>query len=260
MEIQEIRNEFIQFLKKQEVDRSGRDFFQLADIRVHFQTFSTNNSLNFNDVFRKIREIINEFINNNLLMWGNGAEEGMPFISLTNFGKDCLQEDDLIPYDPEGYINEIKQQIPKLDEITLTYLKESILTYNKRCILSSSITLGCASENLINEAINHSLKLNDSSKEQLHYIAKISKIKYISESFKIFKERVKILKNQNKLSCEINLDKVDGMFHFIRINRNQSGHPTGNVPTIKAVYANLQMFIEYAKEIHKIMNSMDLKT
>ncbi len=46
---------------------------------------------------------------------------------------------------------------------------------------------------------------------------------------------------------------IDGIFNFIRLNRNESGHPTGNAVDRVTLNANLQIFASYAKRIFDLI-------
>jgi hypothetical protein len=49
---------------------------------------------------------------------------------------------------------------------------------------------------------------------------------------------------------------LDGVFNFVRINRNDAGHPTGREMNAKTVYANLQIFSDYAIYILKLIGAL----
>jgi len=70
----------------------------------------------------------------------------LPFYHVTEYGKSAIANGPQSPYDPDGYLNRLKATIPNLDPVILTYLNESLHTFRIGCLLSSSVTLGCASE------------------------------------------------------------------------------------------------------------------
>jgi hypothetical protein len=57
--------------------------------------------------------------------------------------------EDWLPYDPEGYVRVLRAKVPTIDDITLAYIGEAVAGYNRRHLLSATITLGVASENLM---------------------------------------------------------------------------------------------------------------
>src|SRR5262249_14124692 len=75
----------------------------------------------------------------------SGAEFNLPFIHLTEFGAKRL-DDPSTPFDPDGYLRGLREKVPNADPVILSYIAESIRTFRIDCRLSSTITLGCASE------------------------------------------------------------------------------------------------------------------
>jgi len=245
----EIRIEIFEYLKNNPSDQIGS--LVSAIERKHDQAFIQNN-------IKKINEVLFELFTNNILIPGTGSinnySQYLPFYTLTEYGKEIINQEGSLPYDTDKYINEIKRLIPEIDEILLLYLGESKTTYNKEHLLSATITLGIASEKLI-------LLLIDSFIEALKDKTRKAKLKkQISESFiyskhKIFRKNFDPIKGL--LPKEI-IDKLDiyldGIFNFIRENRNEAGHPTGISMTKKELFANLQLFSDYAKKIYSIIN------
>lgn len=64
---------------------------------------------------------------------------------MTDFGKERIK-DARTPYDPDGYLNALRSDVPDVDDVIITYLTESLHTFRIGSLLSSTITLGCASE------------------------------------------------------------------------------------------------------------------
>lgn len=251
MEDHEIRNELIQFFKTV-ISREG--FTQLGNILGHMKTISQEKRCDANEVQFKSKEIINEFINNNILMWGyiNDQQSTGPWLTVTRFGERCIAEENILPYDPEGYIRTIITQVPLMDSVTLVYLKECIQTYNKNCLLSSSVTLGAASENII-------LMLIDSFQERIsnpEAKIKFEKLQgqHLNTKYKLFMVELKKIRKTLPKNLTKDLEVyLGGMYHFIRINRNTSGHPTGGIPNKKTIYSNIQMFSEYSQRTFELI-------
>lgn len=172
---------------------------------------------------------------------------------MTNYGLECLMNDQWLPYDPEGYVKALKEKVPNIDDITLAYIGESIAAYNRRQLLSATLTLGVASENLMLLLIEAYLNWIKDKKRKATFKNKI-KDRFIYTQYKEFKlEFVNDIKNLPK---ELQGDwetYLDGMFNFIRLNRNRAGHPTGKKLNAKIVYANLQIFSEYTSYIFSLI-------
>ena len=78
--------------------------------------------------------------------------------------------------------------------------------------------------------------------------------RFISTQYKEFKKE--FVNDLKSLPKEFQSDwetYLDGVFNFVRLNRNDAGHPTGKQFDAKVVYANLQVFAEYAQFIFKLI-------
>lgn len=202
-------------------------------------------------------EIIQEMENNGYIhegqIGGMGSSATYPWYTITNFGKEAILCEDWLPYDPEGYIKALMVKVPTLDPITTTYIQESVSSYNRRQLLSASITLGVASENLMLLLIEQYSEWITDVPRKNRFKKRVEKM-FISSQYKEFKGE--FLKDLSSIPDELKKDwetYLDGIFNFIRLNRNDAGHPTGKQFDAKIVYANLQVFSEYAGYITKLM-------
>jgi len=145
--------------------------------------------------------------------------------------------------------------VSEIDDVTFAYIGESIAAFNRRYLLSATITLGVASENLmliLIEAYTNWLKDAQKTKFQ-----KRIEDKWIATQYREFKQEfladVKSLPKELQGDWEIYLD---GIFNFVRLNRNDVGHPTGKELSAKVVYANLQIFADYARYISDLVKHL----
>ena len=259
MEREEIKNKLIEYFKQQGPPPDNphkRPQIQMGNLYSLFRD-SIQDVPNYQHdaTYSIIREIIQEFINNGFLYPGLPADQnsGYPWLSITEYGKEAFQQEDWLPYDPEGYIKALKEKVPNIDNITLAYIGESITAYNRRHLLSATLTLGVASENLMLLLIENYLNWIKDTKRKAAFKKKI-KDRFIYTQYKKFKlEFVNDIKNLPK---ELQGDwetYLDGVFNFIRLNRNSTGHPTGKKLNAKIVYANLQIFSEYTSYIFSLI-------
>jgi len=257
MDRQEIKNKIIQYFKEQIhlMERPGSNYdLQMGFINELFRE-ELNKLPGYNRVvFLSVtREIVHEFIIMGAIYPGaKGSTHGSdyyPWITITEYGRDIFMSENWLPYDPEGYIKELKSQIPNLDDVTLSYISESVTAFNRRHLLSATITLGVASENLMLFLIEaYTQSIQDAIRQAA--FKKRTENKWISTQYKEFKKEfpngIKSLDKEIQGDWEIYLD---GIFNFIRLNRNDAGHPTGKEMSSKVVYANLQIFADYAKHL-----------
>jgi len=245
---QEIMNKLIEFLKSNVNNESG---FQHVNLRDYFQIHSYEQ--NAKSMWDKILEKFHELFTNNIIMHfaSLGSNIHPEIFTITTYGKEFLKNNDVIPYDPEGYVRNIQTRIPNLDAVTLIYLKESITAYNKNLLVSSTITLGAASENVVLNLIDNFLKFRN----DINIANKINSKQFIYRKFQEFKKQFQMISKNLPKDLIVDFDVViDTLFNFIRINRNITGHPTGTIVNKNIAYSNLQMFGLYLERVYKIMD------
>jgi hypothetical protein len=77
----------------------------------------------------------------------NDYNREFPWFRVTSFGKKLLAGiDTYFFHDLSSYEKVITDAIPRIDDITLTYLKEAMQAFMSGCLLSSSVMLGVATE------------------------------------------------------------------------------------------------------------------
>jgi len=198
---------------------------------------------------RTVRELLQEFVNNNVLFIGHGDLEGFPWFTVTEYGRKCIIEGDLLPFDPEGYLTALSKRVPGLDATALMYLREAISTYNRGFYLSAAVSLGVASEHLL-------LRLIDAYVNAHADLTKRAKAKQRFEDKPAFAQYSQFKKELSSLKASLPAElfkdfetHLDGVFNLIRLVRNQSGHPSGIFPDQAIVFANLQALSFYAVRV-----------
>jgi hypothetical protein len=73
----------------------------------------------------------------------------LPRLRLTEYGKQCLAARDIVPHDPDQYLNRIRKQCPGVDSITLLYLGEALQTFRAGRHLATAVMVGVAAENTL---------------------------------------------------------------------------------------------------------------
>jgi hypothetical protein len=206
------------------------------------------NSLDGVDV-EAIRDIIWDLIIERILNPGlNDNNPDWPWFSLTDYGERVVNSTTPVLHDREGYLAYIQKETPNIDPVILTYLDESLHTYRLNIRLSSAITLGCASEKVM-------LLLIESYKNSL--VNPTEKNRFIKDTDGQFiLTQFRALRNWfSRKATRINREDPDitllGIFEMIRHTRNDSGHPTGYVPSKELLSSQLHIFITYCSSIYK---------
>jgi hypothetical protein len=188
---------------------------------------------------------------------GDGTNNDLPHFHVTDRGKAALSEASPSPYDPDGYLRRLRADIPAIDPVIVTYLEESLHTFRINCLLSSTVTLGCASEKallLLLEAYARALEPTRATR-----FRKDTDGKMIKQQFDVFQKRLDD-HLRGKLDRELLADletRLLGVFSMIREVRNEAGHPSGRVPEREVCYANLTVFPSYLRKVYDLIGWLD---
>ncbi|MEX0754989.1 MAG: hypothetical protein WD556_07720 [Actinomycetota bacterium] len=178
------------------------------------------------------------------LGYGNGLDSG--WITLTSYGKRILNTEGPPVYDPEGYAEHLRGQVPDVPEVAMIYLREAVSAFNLQRTLGAAVMLGVASEALLVmliEAFAASPAASNSSK-----------LTRSLEREPITRTLVEFDKQLDRADLPAHLQKDLGVYlgqisEFIRVTRNQAGHPTGFQVERPVVEAQLRAFEAYAERL-----------
>lgn len=204
-----------------------------------------------------VRVILWEFIIQGLIVPGkDAANPDFPWISLTPYGQQCLKGGgDLLPYDPDGYLRTLDDEIPSLDSDIKVYIAESLQCFRRGLMFASTVMLGVAAEKaaiLLFDAFiqAHTKK---SKKEELE--RKIVKQRLFKTRYDNFRAQLASLP-RTYLPAELADDlevQLDGVQSWIRTCRNDAGHPTGKTIRRAQAFANLQLFVPYCRRMYDLL-------
>jgi len=203
----------------------------------------------------KVRQIVWEFILQGILAIGlNENNPNFPFVSITEHGKEVLESEKISPYDPDGYLKNLKDEIPNLDPLIEMYLSESLQAYLKGLMFSSAVMLGVASEKtflLLFEAFTNALGSQPKKKR----FQKLQESIRTKRKFDKLKTEIMIIRKTLPKELSEDLEsQFDGIFNLIRVTRNDAGHPTGRQIKRGVQYTHLYLFILYCKRIHGLID------
>ncbi|MEH2252621.1 hypothetical protein [Nostoc sp.] len=184
---------------------------------------------------------------------GDELSHGLPWYHVSEYGRSVLGIQPQ-PYDPDGYLARV-QTIPNVDGVILAYLEESLKAFRIHCLLSSVITLGCASEKAILLLIDACLNALSNPIDKADFIRKtdtISVKKKHDEFQNILKTKI-----ISHLPYDIkeNLDNyLTSLFSIIRTHRNDAGHPSGKIIQREHLYSYLVVFPAYLEKVCTLIN------
>jgi len=232
----EIKERIYSFLKHH-VDLS------VSQINQNLQYHSIENLANEykceGDERRKLKLLFLELFNEVALNGIIARKREEQFFFITEKGKKFLMDQTFDIYDPDLYL----QNLPELNEIAHSYIKESVYAFNKDLHISSIITLGVASESLILEiAKKLQEKTNNSDLKLLLNKNVLSTNKIINKIDEICKSKISSYEGYYK-------SDLHSVAHFIRHSRNEYGHPNKTKTSFEEAHALLTMFKKYSLKV-----------
>ncbi len=203
-----------------------------------------------------VRAVLWQFVGVGVLVPRSMLDARNQFFTLSSYGRQILSEAKESPYDPTGFLKRLEVDAPRLESATLGFVAEALGCYLSRHHRAAAVMIGLASENEI-------LKLSDIYGDSLDGATKqrfgsgIDQKRSLKEKFQYLYERLR----QEKLPVEgQEIDTwLQGIFQIIRLHRNDAGHLLAHKPTREAVYANLNLFLTYARNLSRLKEYLSAK-
>ena len=163
---------------------------------------------------------------------------------------------EMLPFEIEKFPETLKERIPSIDPVIVRFISEAIISVKAGSNLGCAFLLGGASEKAVYLLIDvYTNAIKDESKKE-KFKARISG-KFISKVFNSFKNSYKSSKNKPQgMGWTNDLEvKIEQIFQFCRICRNEAGHPHLPPNLDKGVLlANMGQFVKYIEDIYQMMN------
>jgi hypothetical protein len=203
-----------------------------------------------------INEIIWDLILERIVTPGfDASNTNLPFFRLTKFGKDYISQSAPHYYDPQGYMESLRNIIQNLDPIIEQYISEGLNCFRRQLFFASAVMLGAAAEKailLLLQAIADSMS-NPSSKRKA---AQLLDRPNLPEIFGTINKTINPLVKAKTIPYSVHqgcTEHLMSLFEMIRVQRNDAIHPiTGQVDRTK-VFLSLQTLPTALESINKLI-------
>ena len=253
-----LRNHLLDCIRTCSTD--GQPQFSLGSLRSFFASNGVTLDSDGED-WRTVQQIIHEFYIEGIIIPGPRISPGtmsltgfllFPSYHITKYGEQVVRDTEYQPYDPLGYLQKMRAEIPTLELVIVRYLEECLTCFRRNLLLSAAVMLGCASEKavlLLIDSFGRTLQQDkaDFERETNTFI--------ISRKYSALWSRLEPMAKSlpNNLGEQLG-NILDRTFDIIRTTRNEAGHPSGNAVEKETVHANLLLFPIFCKRIYKLIN------
>lgn len=162
---------------------------------------------------------------------------------------------EMLPFEIERFPDVIRENVPNVDPIIIRFIHEAIVTIKAGSNLGCAFLLGGASEKAILLLVDAYTKAIEDEALRSKFVSRTSS-KSISKIFDEFKASWKSSKNKPQnygWTNDIEV-KVEQIFQFCRICRNEAGHPHLPPNLDKGVLlANMGQFVKYIEDLYELI-------
>src|SRR6266568_3249136 len=102
-----------------------------------------------------VHEVVWDLIVQRVLTVRNYSSYSWGAVAVTDYAAEVLKEQRWSPYDPDGYVTELRRQAPTLTSICEMYSEEALRCFRNGCYLATVVMLGAASEGIVSELFRH---------------------------------------------------------------------------------------------------------
>lgn len=163
---------------------------------------------------------------------------------------------EILPFDIEKFPELLEEKIPAIDPIIVRFVSEAILSLKAGSCLGCAFLLGGASEKAFLLLVNtYTDAISD--EEMKNKFKQRTSGKFIAKIYDEFKNSWKSSLNKpENLGWTNDLEiKIEQIFQFCRICRNEAGHPHLPPNLDKGVLlANMGQFVKYVEDLYKLID------
>lgn len=162
---------------------------------------------------------------------------------------------EVLPFEIERFPEVLRERISGVDPIIVRFVEEAILTLKAGSNLGCAFLLGGASEKAILLLVDAYAKAIPDEAMRNRFVSRTSG-KFISKVFDEFKGSWKSSTNKPSgygWTNDIEI-KIEQVFQFCRICRNEAGHPHLPPNLDKGVLlANMGQFVKYVEDLYELI-------
>ncbi len=203
-----------------------------------------------------LQEILWELLVQGVLAPGkNSLNLNLPFVHLTEYGSQCLEDGRILAHDPDRYIERLATAVgSEIDEFVIHSAREALAVFLTGSWTASVILLARAAEHLFDRL---TVVLSDAQKQdedKSHELATMSRFSHSRVQWAIRSLQHRSLPSKMAESLE---PLLNGLLALIQLSRNQDGSPRWAQPSRDQVLGFFLLFPEQCAFVYHLMNALE---
>jgi hypothetical protein len=203
---------------------------------------------------RRFRETVWQLINQGVLVQGlNASNAQWPFLSLTEWGEEYVQEPGPDVYDPDGYLAAMDGDAP-LDAIERRYLEQASAAFRAELHDAAAVMLGAAAEHLLLQ-LGKGITKADPAATKVKKAIDGPALLLLREVQRYVEPKRQSLSRDLRESFETTFL---GVANLIRTSRNDGGHPALPQVARDDAFVLLRLFPIYRRWVIGVIAALPL--
>lgn len=155
---------------------------------------------------------------------GTGADGLLYGARLTEYGRECITQERVLPHDIEGYLaNLIDAMSNDPDELIVQYASDALECFHRNNLRAAVVMLGVAAERSL-EILKDAYMQTLAAEKRPKALSKLNE-RNLRKRFDNLWKRIQQVEIPDELQDRLEGD-LRGAFHLIRRSRNEAGHFT----------------------------------
>jgi hypothetical protein len=178
-------------------------------------------------------------------------------LRLTASGQAAVEDSEINPDDPAGYLGRLFASVPMLGAIPRLYIDEAVRTYTGRAYLACTVMLGVAAEAVFRDVAPAFVSWSQPRATQLERLLGSPQVPY-AKAFAEFRRRLDDQKHRLPSELRDALDvHLNSVLDLLRTSRNDAGHPTGTAFGRDDCFVALRVFERLSGRMYSLKGVFD---
>jgi CHASE3 domain sensor protein len=100
----------------------------------------------------------------------------------------CVDESQILPHDPDGYLNDFQRAVPSADPVIREYLSESLQCFRRDLNRAAAVMLGAASEQAVLRLIESYANSIVDANRKAQALSQVDKASSIFRKYELFEK------------------------------------------------------------------------